>query len=183
MIKVNQDLYDHALELLLAGRWRIDEHRGILATGSDKIAGSLNTSGYYRIRFTHRGKWAGALAHRVMWEALRGPIPEGMYVNHIDGDKTNNAIANLELVTHHENMKHAYATGLMRGVDWATPRDLARDIFVAAWTTNESLTELADRFGVTTGRVKGIKYRAKAAKHTEDLAHLKTSRQRRTTAA
>lgn len=33
-------------------------------------------------------------------------------VNHINGDKTDNSIYNLELITFSENIKHSYATGL-----------------------------------------------------------------------
>ena len=34
-------------------------------------------------------------------------------VNHISGDKTDNSIYNLELISHAENVKHAYDTGLI----------------------------------------------------------------------
>lgn len=38
---------------------------------------------------------------------------EGLNVNHKDGNKRNNHITNLELVTRSENMKHAYKIGLV----------------------------------------------------------------------
>lgn len=39
---------------------------------------------------------------------------EGMEVNHIDGDPSNNAIWNLEIVTREQNQEHAYEHGLVK---------------------------------------------------------------------
>lgn len=42
-------------------------------------------------------------AHRVIWEMLNGPIPEGMEIDHIDTNKLNNNINNLRLSCKYTN--------------------------------------------------------------------------------
>lgn len=53
--------------------------------------------------------------HRAMMEAFFGLIPENLVVNHIDGNKLNNTLSNLEVVTSGYNTKHAYELGLAKG--------------------------------------------------------------------
>lgn len=49
--------------------------------------------------------------HRAVWEAHNGPIPRGRqwHVHHLDGDRANNAISNLELVTAKEHAAHHWS--------------------------------------------------------------------------
>jgi len=53
--------------------------------------------------------------HRLVWETFVGIIPKGLQINHIDGNKSNNSLSNLELVTPAENIHHAYRMGLKKG--------------------------------------------------------------------
>lgn len=50
--------------------------------------------------------------HRLVIEAFQGSIPKGLAVNHKDGNKKNNVLVNLEVVTYSQNIRHAIETGL-----------------------------------------------------------------------
>src|SRR5690606_11936357 len=67
------------------------------------------SGGYYQVR----RKGFVRYVHQMVWESVNGPIPEGKEINHINGIKTDNRIANLELVSHLENVRHAFRIGLV----------------------------------------------------------------------
>ena len=48
----------------------------------------------------------GSLLHRVIWEEAFGPIPPNHDIHHVDDDRHNNDIANLESMTHSEHSRH-----------------------------------------------------------------------------
>lgn len=71
--------------------------------------------GYRLIWFSDSEGRHGRSVHRTVAEAFI-PNPENKpQINHIDGDKTNNKVDNLEWSTGSENMIHAYSTGLFAG--------------------------------------------------------------------
>lgn len=59
---------------------------------------------YYRNTSTgYYSKARRGLLHRDVWEHHNGPIPEGHHIHHIDGNKDNNSIDNLELKAAHQH--------------------------------------------------------------------------------
>jgi HNH endonuclease len=57
-----------------------------------------NKSGYYN-------KSQGERLHRYIWEKYNGKIKDGYHVHHIDGNKDNNSIENLQLITKKKHLK------------------------------------------------------------------------------
>lgn len=101
--KYNLYVSKNGVALKLRGRWRDGTKHLEPCTESDN-------HGYVRVN-TALGR---RCLHRIVYETFVSEIPEGMEINHIDGNKSNNALDNLELVTHSENMKHAYRIGLAK---------------------------------------------------------------------
>lgn len=89
--------------------YEVDPTAGIVYGRSGRPIGA-NARGYVKINHGRAGFYC--MAHRLIWQAVHGAIPEGMQINHKNGVKSDNRLANLELVTPSANTKHAYDMGL-----------------------------------------------------------------------
>lgn len=70
--------------------------------------------GYLSVGIIFGGKKRSFRVHRLVAQTFI-PNPENKpQVNHIDGDKLNNDVSNLEWVTHTENIKHAFENNLIK---------------------------------------------------------------------
>jgi len=71
-----------------------------------------NPSGYPTVKLCSYGTGSTKKIHRLVAEAWCIQEEGQVEVNHIDGNKNNNAASNLEWCTKSENIQHAYDTGL-----------------------------------------------------------------------
>ena len=130
---------------------------------------TLHRSGYVYVALHSSDGCRSLLAHRVVWLTFRGEIPAGRELNHKDGDKTNNALSNLELSSHSANLLHAYRVlkvNRAKGERNCKARLCAADI-LAIRSSNVSSTLLGAQYGVTRFTICSIR-RHRIWKHIKD---------------
>lgn len=77
---------------------------GIAVKKGKILTPSLQRNGYLTYTLTKKNhSQSTQKGHRLVWSAFHGPIPEGMQINHINEDKTDNRLENLNLLTPKEN--------------------------------------------------------------------------------
>lgn len=109
-------------------------------------------TGYIYANLYNNYKRKNATVHRLIATAFI-PNPNNFpEINHIDGNKTNNSIENLEWCTRSHNMKHAVANGLHMKV---IPHDLRKTVVAmnadgSLIGTYNGLKAAADEFGIST---------------------------------
>lgn len=77
----------------------------VLNSNKEKVGSFIDSGGYQYILVPKPVR-----AHRFIYEAFNGEIPEGLQIHHIDNDRLNNSIDNLEAITASENSTIARAT-------------------------------------------------------------------------
>lgn len=145
------------------------------AKRKEKIrAKSLTRDGYEKVRLIHQGKDKTMRVHRLVAEAFI-PNPENKdTVNHIDGDKRNNVVSNLEWIDRAEQMIHAYNLGLKTsriGSDNSNSKltdEQVREIRKSyiPYSKEFGTVALAKKYGVTN-RVIGLIVKNKAYKNVK----------------
>lgn len=82
---------------------------------SRKLKAPVKTGkGYQGVDLYKDGKRSKLRIHRLVGKAFIDNPEDKPYINHKDGNKSNNVVGNLEWATCSENMKHAFKTGLAK---------------------------------------------------------------------
>jgi hypothetical protein len=118
------------------------------------------------------------LRARHVWEQVNGPIPPGMGIHHRDGDKLNDTIENLQLVTKSEHLsihrgeykdrRTEAFTQARRELRWSTRSETKRTGRPASWS-EEQMTRAIE---ATKTRQQGVSVASIAKQHGVTVAAL-----------
>lgn len=133
-------------EALREGKLLVDPDTGGVFKPDLTVAGKIGADGYVLVCYKRRN----LLAHRIVWIALNGPIADGLEINHRNRVRHDNRPGNLEVVTHAENMAHAFETPYYNRV-----RDEDVEAVDAEWFAQ--LAELMDRDDVTAEDIAALR--------------------------
>ncbi len=98
--------------------------------------------GYRLVKIIRQGRYFTVRAHRLVYEAWKGPIQEGYEIDHINGDKSDNRPCNLDLVTHSENIKRAARAGCFDCDSVRVIPDGLEEFHQEFYSTNECIRTL-----------------------------------------
>lgn len=93
---------------------------------------TLNTWGYMTVNLCKNGKSNTKRVHRLVAEAFLGE--SNLQIDHIDGNKQNNNLYNLEYVTPKENTNRAWRKGLAKNTEHQ--REIAKKTMLERWKNN-----------------------------------------------
>jgi hypothetical protein len=135
---------EHWIEVEQHPRYLVSNYGQVYDRRSDRLVKQqFDRAGYKRVHLTLPTGRLTVSVHRLVAGSFYAIDPSEFEVNHIDGNKANNHIANLELCTRSENMRYAYAMGAVRlpnetrvrcvetGEEFRTIREAARAIGVS----------------------------------------------------
>lgn len=84
------------------GKYQVSDYGRVKSLLTDKILRG-DSHRYTQVVLCKDGIKTHKLVHRLVWEAFKGHIPQGMQINHMNEIKTDNRLINLSLTTIKEN--------------------------------------------------------------------------------
>lgn len=131
----------------------------------------VSRNGYMQVALCVGGKPHSKLVHRIVAHAFIPPAHNCEQVNHVNGDKTDNRVENLEWTTARGNQLHAIANGLARGrrgMEHGMSKLTDSDVREIRRLLARGVVQrrIAEQFGVAPCKITMIKH-GTAWKHVE----------------
>ena len=144
----------------------IDEYGTIYNLKKNKVLKwKINENGYANICLRKDSKCYYFKIHRLVLMNFAPIVIFKNDCNHIDGNKLNNHISNLEWCTRSRNIKHAWEFGLRKanpkyGLENPTGKftdDMVVEILYDYYINNNSIYNIAKKFNCSESYVKALK--------------------------
>ena len=132
---------------------------------SEKWLKQFNHNGYKRVYLSKNGVRSAKLVHRLVAEAFINNPNNHPCVNHLDGNKQNNTISNLEWCTVKENAIHAYQNGLSK------PSKSIGESNGNATLTKDIVMQIRAMYAESKNASKVARHFSIHPKHAYDICH------------
>lgn len=157
--------------------YRIDKEGNVWTPyrGWSKMSHSITNKGYHRVGLMIGKQRKFYQVHRLVLEAFN-PVANSdrLQVNHIDGDKSNNSLSNLEWCDGNHNMQHSYNIGIHQpprgtraGGNILTEKQVL-EICELIQSGAGSYAQIGEQYGVSKSAIYDIKRKKSWAWLTKD---------------
>jgi len=126
---------------------------------SNRVNPIPHKGGYHRVGLSRDGRRRFVPVHILVLTTFVGPCPSGMECRHIDGNPSNNHVANLAWGTRSENAQDKIMHGTdMRGVKHHNVKLTEKDVLEirSRFASGERGVDLAKEFSVRTTNISAI---------------------------
>lgn len=167
--------------------WKpLEEYRGIEVSSIGRIRKAANKrrkeriltmfpkdrDGYYRCSVQRLdGTWTSQPVHRLVAKAFIPNTGNKQAVNHIDGNRINNKIENLEWVTPKENVIHSFKFGLRKKCKQVPKNTLLTDFQISQIDKLRELytvNQIAKLFNIKYQSLKNIIHKKKQCERLDN---------------
>lgn len=126
------------------------------------IAIGIKNNGYYMGQICSNGKMVNFTVHRLMALAFIPKVDGKDFVNHIDGNRANNDINNLEWVSRSENCRHGFERAIKENRKYNNQQRFTKEDIIKIRTMQKSkitMVQIAKEFNTKSGTIGDIVHR------------------------